>query len=188
MMNRKYLLISICLPLLGIAGWAEEAGSAQNTNGYQYDDYQIVSERNIFSRSRASKRDMRDEGTRRQKKVVVLSFHVLKGVAVNKSRKIAFIEEEVSGEFTKARVGDQVVNGKIKGIRNDYVLFEEGGRIRKIKIGEPFGKQESLDFESSDSDESTQSEETPQSDASVPSEQEDILKRMIERRKNELGN
>ena len=121
------------------------------------------------------------------KKTQVLAIYILRGIAVQKEEKVAFIEEQVSGQTTRAEIGSEVLNGRITDIKYDRVAFEQNGQIKYIKVGGEFGKTETtVTVEVSEESQETTSVEKP-ADDSTASDENDILKKLMERRKSELG-
>lgn len=184
-MNHKWLS-AICISLFVTITVIAKNAAHQKESSYRYETYEVVSQRNIFSRNRQSvKVDNGDVPVRKQQ--VVLTLYVLKGVAVNGSRKVAFIEEEVSGESIKGRVGTELLNGKIENIGFDHVVFKDNGISRQIVIGDIFGKTESITDIQVDPEAPSPSIEDTESSDDASSDEDELLKKMMERRTNELG-
>lgn len=156
-----------------------------------YDRYRIISLQNIFSRLRTPARprsSRNDEKPAEEVKPVVIALYLLRGIAEQGSRKIAFVEDAVSGQTLRAEVGSEVLSGTIRQIFIDRVVFEENGQVRDIKIGDTFGKRETGEVRSG-----------PTAPAAVPAapaaptapagsqSQEDLLRQMMERRNRELN-
>lgn len=188
-MNQKQLLMVIFTGLLTTIGWVAEV----TAESFRYDTYQVISQRNMFSRNRrpALPMDSPERSSRRQP--VVLSLYVLKGVAVNGPQKVAFIEDEVSGVPIKGQIGREILNGTIKDIKFNHVILEDNGQIKQIKIGDTFGKTESLieipdeTEDASSSEQESENNEPLGDNEDTPSEESDILKKLLEKRKGELG-
>jgi len=186
----KWIIIFLML-----AGAATFAAEDPPTKKYTYDNYKVVYERNMFSKDRRPPREVQPRTTtRRVRTTTVLSIYVLRGVSAEAGRahKFAFVEEQISGESSMAWIGTKILDGRIKDIRLDYVVFEEDGETRIVRIGEEFGKAsstvtedvaESADGNEADDDAS----EEEKAEESTPSDESDILKRLLERRKRELG-
>lgn len=179
---------------LMLAGGATFAADDPPAKKYTYDNYKVVYERNMFSKDRLPPREVQ-RPTRRTPTTTVLSIYVLRGVTAEAGRahKFAFVEEQISGESSMAWIGTKILDGRIKDIRLDYVLFEEDGETRIVRIGEEFGKTSSTVMEdvaeSADGDETA--DDAPQkeekAEESTPADESDILKKLLERRKRELG-
>jgi type II secretory pathway component PulC len=185
-MNQKTIFFMICTGLLGLLSLYADDAPTKRDGDYRYETYRVISQRNIFSRYRRPSVPIKPRMPVR-KQSVVLKLYVLKGVAVNGPRKIAFIEEEISGESIQGHIGTELLNGKINDIRFGSVLFEQQGQTRRINIGDTFGKTESpAETPGESNTDSSTPQETPKDDTG-DSDENDILKKMMERRKNELG-
>jgi len=120
---------------------------------------------------------------------------VLRGVAADAGRphQFALVEEQISGESKMAGIGTKILGGQIKDIQLNYVLFEEDGKTRKIRVGEEFGKTSSTVMtdaaEPADPNEPTVNNPPKKDKAneSPPTDENDLLKKLMERRKQELG-
>lgn len=178
----KHVLILILAGLVQTVGWtASETGEPQ-ADSYSYNTYQVISQRNVFSKNRRPPQPPR--AVRQQPRIqrsVIVALYVLKGIAANGPQKKAFIENEVSGEFMQAVIGTSLPNGIIKDIQYNYVVYEEDGQTQKVGIGEIFSRSETQVEVSADA---------PPPAETAPIEggdQSDILKRMLERRRSQTG-
>lgn len=154
--------------------------------GNSYDDYKVIFERNIFSKDRLPPRETKN-GSERARTTQVLAIYILRGIAAQQDQKIAFIEEQISGQSMKAEIGAEVLNGRITDIKYDRVAFEENGQIKYIKVGGEFGKTETtVVVTASEELQETSAEEKP-AEASNGGGESDILKKLMERRQAELG-
>ncbi|MBP8606456.1 MAG: hypothetical protein KBI46_11550 [Phycisphaerae bacterium] len=156
-----------------------------------YDRYRIISQQNIFSRLRTPARprsSRNDEKPAEEVKPVVIALYMLRGIAEQGSRKIAFVEDAISGQTLRAEIGSEVLNGTIRQIFIDRVVFEENGQVRDIKIGDAFGKRESGRRDSGQTAPTAApaAPAAPRAPAGSQS-QEELLRQMIERRNRELN-
>ena len=186
-MTQNSLIGLTCVVVFGIIGLQLPAEQEKSSEDSGYDRYKIIYEQNMFSKYRRSAQDNRDSVSVPRKKSVVLSLYVLKGVVVNGDQRIAFVEEQVSGQSMKIRVGDELLAGRITEIQFDGVLFAEQDRARRVAIGDLFGKTETITMESVlDAQETKPPAETLKNN--LPADTEgDLLKKMMERRKSEVG-
>jgi len=155
-------------------------------------DFRILTEKNIFSRTREPKRE--SQGSRpgpRPTPRVILSMFILRGIAIKGEEKTAFIEEEVAGQFTRATVGTSVAEGVIKDIKPDRVIFEQNGQEREVLIG---GELNQIRSDSStETGTETETEVQPETvepaktDTSTGADKDEILRIMLERRKQQIG-
>ncbi len=185
----------IVIVFLMFAGGASVAANDQPTAKNTYDKYKAIYERNMFSKDRLPPHQDRPQGARQTRTTTVLSIYVLRGVAAEAGRahKFAFVEEQISGESKMAKIGTKILSGQIKDIQMNYVLFEEDGKTRKVRVGEEFGKTSSTEMkdvtESDGGDETADAISPKEEQADEPSsgDESDLLKKLMERRKRELG-
>lgn len=185
----KWIIVFLMLTG-GIPFAADDPSSEKNT----YDRYKVIYERNVFSKDRLPPQQS-DPGSRQVRTTTVLSIYVLRGVAADAGRphQFALVEEQISGESKMVGIGTKILGGQIKDIQLNYVLFEEDGKTRKIRVGEEFGKTSSTVMtnaeEPADANEPAvnASPEEDKANESPPTDENDLLKKLMERRKQELG-
>ena len=186
MRSVKLIVIVFILLFGGISFAADDPPRA--------DSYKVIYERNMFSKDRLPPHQ-KSQAAKQTQITTVLSIYVLRGTAAEAGRahKFAFVEEQISGESEMAKIGTKILSGQIKDIQMNYVLFEEDGKMRKVKVGEEFGKTsltETKDVtESADGDEADDaiSPKEEQAEETSPGDESDLLKKLMERRKRELG-
>ena len=176
------------------------SGNENNTVKSSWQDYKIISTRNIFSRNRMSedisvspstvqvrKQDIKEEG-----------YLVLRGITKKADRFVAFIEDSRTGKMKQAMKGEEIGDGKIEDITIDFVEYKLKDKVVKIKTGMSMegqvtgtasvagssgfvaSQKQSLPDYSSDTKTGVQS--SPAAEDSNA-----ILQRLKERRKKELG-
>ena len=173
--------------LIGGTSFAEDDQPAENS----YDKYKAIYEQNMFSKNRRPPRNERQ--ARQVETTRTLAIYILRGIAAEEGRahKVAFIEEQISGQSQTAEIGTTILDGRITKIHLDYILFEENGTTRKIKLGAEIGTSSTtvmVDAEETDEPGETETkaeEETTEDSSST--EEGDTLKKLMERRKRELG-
>ena len=172
-------MLSLSTMLGGIA----TADKSESGKQFDADTYKVIYEKNVFSKNRLQ--DQKHGRSVERKKTVVISLYVLKGIAFDGKNKTAFIEEQVSGQTFRAETGDTVINGKIVDIMPGYVVFEDNGETKNITVGEDFGSTETVEtvYENDIDRVSKPPEETEKK-----TDEDDILKIMMERRQQQLGN
>ncbi len=97
-----------------------------------WEKYQVLMDRNMFTRDRRSIPITRVSEPRQPTSERAL---VLTGVSQQDGVWFAFLEDTQSGATTKARVGDAVGFGKLKEVALDYVEYDKGGTTVKIEVG-----------------------------------------------------
>jgi len=184
----KRFFIIAGLIISGICSWVSFA-SQQSSEDLSYEKYKVIYERNIFSKNRKSFQEKTASDHLEKKKSVVLSLYVLRGVAVNDGQSIAFIEEAISGRSMRMQIDAELLGGRITDIQCDHVVFTKNDQTKIIKIGEPFGKTETVTTKAASEDiEITEDKSSPvdsKKDTTTVG-QDDVLKKMLERRKSEL--
>lgn len=190
-MKSSIAIIFTTVTLLG-AGGVLFSAPAQEAPKRSYDQYEVIYERNIFSKDRLPPQQERS-GPSQVRTTQVLSIYLLRGIAVNEGSRVAFIEEQVSGQTMRAQVGTAVLNGRITGIQYDRVAFEQNGQTKYVKVGGEFGKTETTVLTAAGEEPASDEKPAAVKPAASPAEksstgdESDILKKLMERRKNELG-
>ena len=158
----------------------------------QWDKYGIILTRNMFSRQRIPARSA--EAVVEPPKVMPNpeSYFLLKGVAQENSQFIAFVEDKQSGSVLRLRQGDRVARGTIKSLNLDSLEYQLGDKTIAVNMGFDLeggrGAVTAGDL-ASFSQTATPAAQGPSADSSVaPSADEaEILKRLMEQRKQQIG-
>lgn len=173
------------------------SGQEMNSEKTSWEDYRVISERNIFSRNR--RQSNQSVFTEAQKRPAIVqkeqSYYILRGITRQADGFVSFIEDSRTMEIGKFRKGEMIGKGRLKNITLDYISYElEGGTIR-VEIGMNLeGRPSSTasqyfpQFEAP-SEGPFEVSSRVQTDAQAPAQDEkagDILKRLRERRKKEL--
>ena len=173
--------------------WSESVFSqgavAQKKDGWE--KYQIILQRNIFSRQRGPRIDL---SRRRQIGAPPVpnpeSYHILKGIVEENGVFIAFIENTQRSQIIKVREGDSVARGKVTTFSLDSIEYHFEDRKITIATGYDLegGKVTTTlnqIYEMSQTYTPTpQKEEKP---SSPSAEEAEILKQLMERRRQQLG-
>ncbi len=176
--------------IAGRGGAGEGRGPANEEDSWAA--YRIIVERNMFSRQRGPRVDP----SRRQRMNAPVptpeSYYVLKGVVQEDGVFIAFLEDNQRGRILRVRKGDKVARGVITDLTLDSVEYQFGDRTVKVAMGFDLeGGQGRITFdqmyELSQGYTATTSEEG-ESESSAPSADEaEILKQLMERRRQQIG-
>lgn len=152
-----------------------------------FEQYKVIVQRNIFSRYHriTSQGSPEAKYVTRQK---VINLYVLRGVSTNGQDKLAFIEDQISGQYIRAKIGDDISVYKIKDITADSVTFENADQQVAIKVGSEIYRQQDVEVLQNDTvkDNAAQADNTK--DSSSVSSEDELLKKMMERRDKELQN
>lgn len=184
-----------------VLGWiaalepAVGLGQAQEPN--KPDDpwgkYELILERNMFSRQRGARtREESDEGRREVAMPNPESYFRLRGIVQEDGRFIAFVEDTRAGNVLKLRQGDSVARGTIKALTLDTVEYQLGDQVTTVRLGYDLeGGQGAVTM--NELMEWSQTATTPAAPSEASSseaptgEAADILKQLMERRRQELG-
>lgn len=119
------LFLSCCAPAA-----AEETGPAAKS----WDDYKIITERNIFSRYRTKTAPV----SQLQQPAVVVpeqGYYTLRGITKQPDGYISFIEDSRTAMVNRFRNGDSIAKGRITAITMDYISYENQGKTLRVEIG-----------------------------------------------------
>lgn len=188
----EFVLLTLIVGLIAGRGGADEGrGSANEEDSWAA--YRIIVERNMFSRQRGPRVDRG-----RQQRISAPapnpeSYYVLKGVVQEDGEFIAFLEDNQRGQVLRVRKGDKVARGVITDLSLDSVEYQFGERTVKVAMGFDLeGGQGRITFnqmyELSQAYTATKSEEEGDTESTAPSADEaEILKQLMERRRQQIG-
>jgi hypothetical protein len=142
-------------PLLLTLVFASVAAGATPTSGpavarnTSWDSYRIILTRNIFSRDRSLPSTGRTAYSRPASRSG-RHYMVLTGVAMQGADRVAFFEDNQTGEATVTWVGQALGNGTVVSVSLDSVEYRSGDLTRTIMVGENLsGPTDSLESASS---------------------------------------
>jgi hypothetical protein len=167
-----------------------EAPAPQNP----WDAYEVILKRNMFSRQRGE-RPIRDREERSEIAMPNLeSYFRLKGIVQEDGEFIAFIEDIRSSSVLKLQQGDAVARGTIKTLTLDSIEYQCDDQVTTVTLGYDLeGGQGAVTMselmEWSPTTPSDSSISSPDTATETPptGEAADILKQLMERRKQQLG-
>lgn len=167
----------------------ERSAIEQNT----WASYQIILQRNIFSRQRGPIRRRRVERTRRTVTRNPESYHILKGIVQEGGTFIAFIENTQNNTVFRLREGESIARGAVKNFTLDSIEYQLEDKTVSVALGRDLeGGQGALSLNRLMEYSATTS--TPVSDpnaapeeTTTSEEEAEILKKLMEQRKQQLG-
>jgi hypothetical protein len=132
-MAKSYGIIGIAAFMLFSAALVsgEETKDVKDT----WDNYKIISERNIFSRSRTKVVPVSEIP---QQPVIVVpegAYYTLRGITKQSDEFVSFIEDSRTMNVKKVRKGDKLGPGKVGDITLDDISYVNGGKTLKVKTG-----------------------------------------------------
>lgn len=100
-----------------------------------WDDFKIITDRNIFSRNRTKSVQLSEV---RRQSVAVLpeqAYYILRGIIRQSDGFISFIEDSRTMDVKRFRTGETIGEGKISKITLDYISYEFGDNTINVEIG-----------------------------------------------------
>lgn len=193
--NKIAVCILPAVALICIITIWPESGLGQDAAVSKQDDwenYQIILQRNIFSRQRGPRID----SSQRQRMDAPPppspeSYHILKGIVQENGIFIAFIENTQRGQIFRVREGDSIARGKVETFTLDTIEYHFEDRKITVAMGNDLeGGKGTITlnqmYELSQS--YTPTTQEPAKESSSPSADEaEILKQLMERRRQQLG-
>ncbi len=186
----------VLLLLFSSAAWCAETPGTKGS----WNDYKVVSQRNIFSRNRLSTEAVQAAKAKQTPTVTQSeqSYLVLRGVVRENDIYTAFIENSGTGEVKKVHVGDSIGGGTISAATLDYISFDLKGANTRVEIGMTLEGKISQgsaaqyysgggSYSEQGTFDSQQSVQPAVQSTVSDDKAKDILQRLKERRKKELG-
>ncbi len=193
----KCVIIVIMLGAISLSDAGRTSGAGANEFSSHY---RIIVERNIFSRQRGRRAvDNRTSGEQSTRQVAPRSqesYLVLTGLAKVNNVYVAFFEDTRGGPLIRVTAGGSLARGRVTKLNLDSVVYQRGEDSASIMVGQTLeGKLGAValavdSYVTLPATVSTVSDTQTAGDAHIPSasgDEADILKRLIERRRQELG-
>lgn len=111
-----------------------------NTDKSSFDHYKVLSDHNIFTKTRRppSTQRSRDPRFDRPTPKPEVAFVLTGCVIEDDNRFAAFVENAQTGVTLKVSPGDSVASGKVSAIGFDFLEYESGGQKTRVEIGHNF--------------------------------------------------
>lgn len=200
----KLLIIGAWSALLGAQTPVVAPAGAQTRESLSpdFDSFEIVLSRNIFDPNRREGRDSEESRTYeepvRYSEPITVS---LLGTMLRGNEAIAFVSGSEVGSATEAGNGAVLAGHKITAIRADGISLEENGTKVDLPVGSSLAKDEdgvtiTTGVSSPKAEESKSEDKYDSGSQSVPETgteatdggaESDAMKKMMERRRQELG-
>lgn len=149
--------------------------------------YEIITQRNMFSRERVPVQQQRQAVERPRTIPNPESYLLLKGIAQENNQFIAFVEDKRTGSVLRLREGDTVARGMVKSLTLDGLEYQFQGKTTAVRMGSDLeggiGAVTAADLASL-----TPSAAPAAGSSPAPTADEaEILKRLMEKRQQEMG-
>ncbi len=181
MIRAKATSVALALALALSIGGLHGAAAAGEANPWEH--YEILIERNMFSRSRGQ-RSQPEEAEVVRAAPSPERFVLLRGVLRQDDEFIAVLEDMRSGGLIRARVGDEVVRGRVDRITLDGIRYVRDEAQVEVGIGDNL--EASGTAASAAAGEGTAGEELETTTLPAGSAA-DIVEQMRQRRQREQG-
>jgi len=159
--------------------------------------YGVIVERNIFSRFRGQRiaaQERQDQDATRPSPPAPESYFVLKGLAREDESFVALFEDTRSGDVIRIKPEDAIAGGKVTKLTLDSAVYEQDSNTVSVKVGETLeGKLGATALTVENLMEWSRIEpsspnEPPAAGTETPSADEaEILRKLMERRRQQLG-
>jgi hypothetical protein len=153
----------------------------------QYQKYEIITQRNMFSRTRVPFRPREEVAERPRPMPNPESYLLLKGIAQENNHFIAFVEDKRTGSVLHLREGDPIARGRVKSLNLDVLEYEFQGKTTPVRMGSDLegglGALTAADLAGF-----TPSATPSAGSAPAPTADEaEILQRLMQQRQQEMG-
>jgi hypothetical protein len=200
-MKGKYNKAWVCtLPAVAlglVVAWRALPGLAQDTTAAGPQDawaqYQIIMQRNIFSRQRGPIRPKQlSESPRRIVVPNPESYFLLKGIAQKADKFVAFIEDTRNNGVLQLREGDSVARGIVKSFTLDSIEYQRQDQVVRVALGRDLeGGQGAVTInrllELSTKSPAAGVQKGASAEPTPSGDEAEILKKLMEQRKQQLG-
>jgi hypothetical protein len=190
--QKLFVLLAVVPGLIVALGSAIGLGQDSVERQDPWAAYKVIVERNIFSRQRGARPERPDRGgVRTPPAPNPESYYLLKGIVQENGVFIAFLEDTQRGRILRVRDGDSVARGKVKISNLDTIEYQFEDRTVTVAMGNDLeGGQGAITltqmYELSQAYSTTPQEGTTESSGPSADEAE-ILKQLMERRQQQIG-
>jgi len=167
----------------------ERRPSLRTNRGEQWAKYNIILDRNMFSRTRERPRPPGEIVERPKVMPNPESYLLLKGVVQENGQFIAFVEDKRTGSVLRLREGDSVARGTVKSLNLDGLQYQFQEKAISVSLGSDLeggsGAITAGDLASFSSMPAPAGSST--GSAAPAADEAEILKRLMEQRQQQLG-
>jgi hypothetical protein len=163
---------------------------ATNAPALDYSSFKIIADRNIFNPNRSARSARGGKTPRKQVKSETIS---LVGTLCSENGNLAFFDSSSSQYKKVLKPGGTIAGFTIKHIAPNYVTLESGGKVSELRVGMRIRREDEGEWRVSGQTESlassTNQTATPADAAGSASDDEDndVLKKLLQKREEELN-
>ncbi len=188
-------LMAVVLGLAAAVWPAPGPGQDSTEQQNSWTAYKVIVERNMFSRQRSAgaERSNRGDGDVRTPPPAPdpESYYLLKGIVQENGAFIGFLEDTRSGEILRVHEGDKAARGVIKALSLDSIEYQLEDRTMTVTMGHDLQGGQGAVTMSQLSEWLQTSSPAPQQGTTQPSspsgDDADVLRQLMERRKQQIG-
>jgi len=172
-----------CTLVAALSAGVVHAGEAPAPDGDGWRRFEVLVERNIFSRERGRRETVTRSVPRPEAAPPPERSVVLMGIMRQGDGWIAFLEDARTGQVHKVGVGDAILEGRVAAIGMDSIQYAKGDRALTVPMG---GSLEDRSAQGTVTDVGAPSAGGEGAPA-LSGEPADLLERLRQRRQRELG-
>ncbi len=184
---RSAVRLCAALVLLLVTGLIGRAQSTNTATRPDYQSFKIISDRNIFDPNRSTRSSRRSEGPRPAK---VESFALVGTMSYEKGT-YAFFDGTGSSYRKTVKTGDTIAGYKVAEIAADRVKLAVNGQQIELNVGVQMKKQDEGEWQVAGRAESFSASSpgtapAEKSESASNGEENDVLKKLMQKREQEL--
>jgi hypothetical protein len=149
-----------------------------------FDNFRLITERNIFNPNRTGRRERSEEQAPRT------DYLSLVGTLESDKGLRAFFDGSDSSLRKALRVGDTIDKFKVAKITPNVVDLERDGKTISMRVGQQFRRPEGADWNTASAETVNREVAPAKADAAapaaVPADASDLVRQMMERRNKQL--
>ncbi len=168
---------------------APMARRSRSDRGEQWAKYNLIVDRNMFSRTRQGPLSERLVDDRPKVAPNPESYFLLKGIVQEDNHFIAFVEDKRTGSVLRLREGDTVARGLVKSLNLDGLQYQFQDKAISVSLGSDLeGGSGAVTAGDLASFSATAAPAASSTGSAPPSADEaEIIKRLMEQRQQQLG-
>jgi len=189
----RLLVLLVVVSLLIITVWTAGGLGDEPAPQDSWEAFKVIIDRNMFSRQRGRRTEQVQGDQMRTPPVMSPeSYYVLKGIAQEDGEFIAFLEDTRRNQILRVRKGDSVARGVIKALTLDTIEYQFDEKTTIVAMGYDLeGGQGAITltqiYELSQTYSTTPQQQGATQPATTSEEEAEILKQLMERRQQQVG-
>jgi len=189
----RLFALLVVVSVLAIAMWPAGGLGEELAQQDSWEAFKVIVERNMFSRQRGRRvEQVQGEQMRTPAVMNPESYYVLKGIAQEDGEFVAFLEDTQRGQILRVRKGDKIARGVVTALTLDTIEYQFGERTATVAMGYDLeGGQGVVTltqmYELSQTYSTTPQQQPSAQPATTSEDEAEILKQLMERRQQQVG-